>query len=164
MFAGKILSIVEVPRSIALIGLALLLGCLASAVLPGRIPWHGEWGSRVEAQAYELGLEIASLKDVRAAGAMGDHLLLDARPIADYRAGTIPGALPFPVSEMESGFRFMDVLMPEDRMIIFCAGYGCDDSLVLARHMQDAGYTNIAVFPGGWNEWQASRPEGELER
>jgi rhodanese-related sulfurtransferase len=147
-----------------LIGLALLLGCLANAVLSGRIPWHGEWGSRIEAQASEIGLEIASLEDVRAAGATGDHLLLDARPAVEYRAGRIPGALSFPVSEMESGFRFMDVLMPEDRLIIFCSGYGCDDSLVLARYMQDAGYTNIAVFPGGWNEWTASRSEGERER
>jgi len=46
------------------------------------------------------------------------------------------------------------MLTPQDALLIYCSGYECDDSLVLASYLQEAGFTNIVIYAGGYSEWQ----------
>jgi rhodanese-related sulfurtransferase len=146
-------------RALILVGLAVMLGVASVYVLPERIAWRGDWEHFVEAQAYEMGLTLASLDAVRQAVDRGEFILLDARPAADFHAGHIPGALSFPADAPEAGADALFMLTPQDALLIYCSGYECDDSLVLANYLQETGFTNIVIYAGGYNEWQQYREQ-----
>jgi len=82
-------------------------------------------------------------------------LLIDARPYVLYKAGTIPGALSIPDTEVET----LKGRLPQDKtteIVTFCAGYSCVKSHNLAKKLQAFGYHNVSVFSGGYPEWEAA--------
>jgi rhodanese-related sulfurtransferase len=80
-------------------------------------------------------------------------LLIDARPYMLYLAGTIPGSLSIPDTEVEA----LKGRLPSDlktSIITFCAGYQCVKSYTLAKTLQSLGYENVSVYAGGYPEWK----------
>lgn len=150
-------------QALMLLAIALLLGTSAQFVSPTRIPWFEEWSSRVQTKALQAGLALAETDDVRGLLADGRTLLFDARPLKDYEAGRLPGALPFPDSRRVEYYPdYANLLTPEQRVVVYCSGKTCDESLQLAFFLRSQGHTNLVLYVGGYSAWQEAG--GEIER
>lgn len=81
--------------------------------------------------------------------------LIDARPTARrYDIGHIPGAISIPESQFDKHVG----MLPQDKnalMIFYCQGLKCDLSHKAAFMAEKLGYTNIKVYAGGVDDWQA---------
>lgn len=91
-------------------------------------------------------------------------LLIDARPQDIYAFGHIAGAVSLPMFDLEEDYPDFRASVPLDRkLIVYCSGYGCQDSFDLAMHLILDGYQSVYIYEGGFPEWQdAGRPvEGE---
>jgi len=121
------------------------------------------------------------------AGELGPYRLMDARSAEEYAglftgynyiplAGSIPTAESivngdYQVSATESLPRVLARLAatlagkgirPETRIVWYC-GTGWRASRMCAL-TQALGYTNAAIYDGGWNEWHRRHPEHGVER
>lgn len=76
--------------------------------------------------------------------------LLDVRTEPEYEAGHIHGALYVPwesVSEKLNGMK------KETSFILYCrTGVR---AMKAARLLEQNGFTSVAVYPGGWEEWNS---------
>ncbi len=150
-------------QALLLFGITLLLGTAAQFVSPARIPWREDWSSRVQTKALQAGLALAETEDVRALIAEGAALLFDARPVKDYDTGRLPGALPFPdTRRVEYYPEYADLLTESQRVVVYCSGKTCDESLQLAFFLRSHGHTNLVLYVGGFSAWQEAG--GEIER
>ncbi len=140
-------------RVFALLAVSGVLGALLQIARRDAIPWVGDWEHYIETKARGEHLRVADRETVREIMRTGSHLLIDARPLADYQAGHIEGALPLPADEPENQTDTMSILTPGDAVLIYCSGLECDESLMAARLLRDRGITNLTVYPGGWTEW-----------
>lgn len=100
---------------------------------------------------------IAALQDP-------DVLVIDSRVQADYRGGTIPGAIHIPYTEMadrlgEVGCEVdIDGFTCEDpkQVLLFCNGPWCGQSPTAIRRMIEAGFPadHISYYRGGMQVWR----------
>jgi len=83
-------------------------------------------------------------------------LFIDARTSAEYKAGHIPQAVSFPLESFDYQTPTL-VDFPVNQMIItYCEGVSCSESIDLAVHLNEIGFTNVCIYIGGWDEWQAA--------
>ena len=82
-------------------------------------------------------------------------LFLDARDEAYYNKGHINGAIKN-IFFMELLFNIESIQSKQDPLVVYCGDPGCGDSEDLAYNLQDAGFTKLYVFKGGWLEWSAA--------
>ena len=82
----------------------------------------------------------------------GNVIFVDARDLEYYQEGHILGAWN---SDNFSELIFkLDSLQGKDENIVtYCDGDECGSSEDLAYDLQDAGFTKLFVFVGGWSEW-----------
>lgn len=84
----------------------------------------------------------------------GDALFIDARHSYDFELGHIKGAMNIPLQEFHNGHPLL-ASVPRNKLIVtYCDGEECNSSVELAREMYAAGYSNVRIFFGGWNEWR----------
>jgi len=146
-----------------LLMIALVLGVASNVLRSNRLPWRGAWSQYVEQRAWQAGLRLVGPATVRQAVETGDSKLLDARPMADFRAGHIPRAQALPFEIASEMLAAMQVDLNRDQAIItYCARFDCDEGLELAQFLRHAGYTHVALFAGGLSEWQAAGGRVEL--
>jgi thiosulfate/3-mercaptopyruvate sulfurtransferase len=100
--------------------------------------------------------------------------LVDARSPAEYTAGHIPGAVNIPFDTTATGTP-AQVKSPADLHALFAAkGIGDSDSVVTycttgVRGAVDyfallrAGFPNVRLYTGSWNEWSAD-PAAPVEK
>ncbi len=86
----------------------------------------------------------------------GEGVLVDTLPPEHFEARHIPGAVNSCVYEVI----FLDTLaglVPEKltRTVLYGAGPKSRDCRVAADKLARAGYTNVAIFPGGLEAWRA---------
>jgi rhodanese-related sulfurtransferase len=93
----------------------------------------------------------------------GSNIILDARPEIFHRLGHIPKAIALPRDEFDTYFEKQRPLLEEKKqgvLLVYCSGAACEDSNLVAKALQKLGFSNIAIFKGGWSEWQKnSLPE-----
>jgi len=80
-------------------------------------------------------------------------LFIDARAEKLFKRGTILGSLNITVKEFKSKQGFL----PQDKnakIVSYCNGIKCEMSDELAVLLQNAGYTNVVVFKGGYPKWK----------
>ena len=83
-------------------------------------------------------------------------LFLDARPVAFYEMGHIPGALPLPEDDFDRAFAGLEPRLRNTLdIVVYCSGYGCDASHIVAHKLKEHGI-QAAIMPEGWPEWQAA--------
>jgi len=86
----------------------------------------------------------------------GLNIFVDARKEELYDEGHIPGALrcdPYQVNEHID--EVLDRANGVERVIVYCSGGDCEDSIFMCRELVNAGVPTEAVylFPGGFKEW-----------
>ena len=83
-------------------------------------------------------------------------LIIDARNPEAFLAGHLPGAVNLP---WERYFEYVERMhaLPRDRwLVLYCDGGTCDYSQLLAQELVMLGFTKVAVYSGGIEEWQIS--------
>jgi rhodanese-related sulfurtransferase len=98
--------------------------------------------------------------DALAAAAAGKRLLdagalfLDARPRDFWRMSRIPGALPLPEEDFERSFQEAEPrLRRATAIVVYCGGYGCEASHLVARQLRERGFA-AAILDEGLPAWQ----------
>jgi rhodanese-related sulfurtransferase len=80
-------------------------------------------------------------------------LFLDARPVAFYEMSHIPGALPLPEDDFD---RALAKIEPRLRsafdIVVYCSGFGCEASHIVARKLKERGIPAI-ILAEGWPAW-----------
>jgi rhodanese-related sulfurtransferase len=80
-------------------------------------------------------------------------LFLDARPVDFYDMAHIPGALPLPEDDFERAFGRLETRLRSSLdVIVYCSGYGCEASHIVARKLRDL-QVHAAVLHEGWPAW-----------
>ncbi len=137
---------------VIVVGLAL--GTLANRLSPRGLAWRGDWTDRVAQRARDTGLPIADLEETRRLVAAGQHLILDARPLAAYHEGHLPNALSLPWEEVDLHLPIYAALFePDTPILVYCTGSECEDSIDLGARLHEMGCTNVILFAGGWAAW-----------
>ena len=132
-------------RAIAIPAAGLVLGLAWNA-------WSGR-GIALGANAFlRAGAEEIPAAEARARFDRG-ALFLDARPVANYEMSHIPRAVPLPEDDFD---RYFAKLEPQLRSsfdtVVYCAGYGCEASHLVAARLHDRGI-QVAILNEGWPAW-----------
>ncbi len=147
------------PSLSAAVRQALLLLALSAALATGRWAFVGErLPLMADAADYELEL-AAPLIDVAQARRYYDegvHLFIDTRASGPGIADSVPGAFVIrPGSFDDDMLALLDIIVPEDRLILFG-----DGSLALANNVASRllqrGYPNVELLKGGLGAWRAA--------
>lgn len=85
-------------------------------------------------------------------------LFVDARGLSFYEMGHIPGALSLPEDEdaakFEASFaKIEDRLRTNFDIVVYCSGYGCEASHLVARKLKEKGI-QAAVLHDGMPAWE----------
>ena len=164
------------PRSAALSALTqaiflVALSVAAGAVrqfFPDGVRWTGRWPTADTSaeDAYKMMAHAGDPPFASIAEAIALHnnrvIFLDARSKDEYAAGHIPRARSLPYYEIDQyAAKALEGVKPNDRLVVYCEGPGCELSLFLGRELLARGYTDIRDFYGGFPEWQKAGLEVE---
>jgi rhodanese-related sulfurtransferase len=155
----------QLLRAAALLLLASVCSAALNLVRHSPLPLRGEWSTHVENRALRAGLQLVGIGALRKAVVTGAPRVLDARPVADFRAAHIPGAQSLPFDLAAEMLASMQIELTRDQpLIAYCARHDCDEGLELALFLRRTGYTNTLLFAGGLAEWRAAGGTVEVER
>jgi rhodanese-related sulfurtransferase len=149
------------------IGIILLISgvvaVVANSVHPRKIPWVQDWSRHVEARAAQQKINVIPLSVAFQKFESGDVTFIDARPADEFSQGHIPGALSVPFQSVDEQFMVLGGLIDSGtELVVYCKNRECDDSLMLASELQAMGASNLALYVGGFELWEAFG--GEVER
>ena len=82
-------------------------------------------------------------------------LLIDARPNPKYLGGTIPSSISIPDTQIDKFIGQLDKVAKDKEIIVFCGGWECEKSPIVAGHLKGLGYTNVKLYQAGEPEWSA---------
>jgi len=80
-------------------------------------------------------------------------LLIDARPNPKYLGGTIPSSISIPDTQIDKFIGQMDKVAKDKEIIVFCGGWECEKSPIVAGHLKGLGFTNVKLYQAGEPEW-----------
>jgi rhodanese-related sulfurtransferase len=101
----------------------------------------------------QAGDEIVQVSDARTLLDRG-ALFLDARPRDFWRMSRIPGALPLPEEDFDRAFAEAEErLRRASGIVVYCSGFGCEASHVVARKLRERGLI-AAILDEGLPAWQ----------
>ncbi len=82
-------------------------------------------------------------------------LFIDVRFSTDFIHGHIGNAINLPINCSDEHYAQTISGLPKDKMIVlYCQSAGCKFAETMAIRLKDDGFSNVAVFRGGWVEWQ----------
>jgi rhodanese-related sulfurtransferase len=110
--------------------------------------------SPVQADTTDIGLEqfVAFVRS-------GTGIVLDARPELFHKVGHVPGALSLPREDFDLGYARLKNRLESSKsgpIAVYCTDETCDDSRFVRSRLRALGFTRVAVYPGGWDEWTAA--------
>jgi len=83
-------------------------------------------------------------------------IFIDARTSLEYNEGHIPQAVSIPLQSFDYQTPILVDFPMNQMMITYCEGESCSESIDLAMHLNEIGFTNVCIYIGGWEEWQAA--------
>ncbi len=119
--------------------------------------------SSAEFEGAHLGVHRAKFDEVRAwfedpKLTAGLYVFVDARDQGMFDSGRIPGAV---LVDHYRSDRYLpdalNLLLPAERVIVYCHGGDCEDSIFLSHTLIENGVEpdHIYVYEGGFEEWEA---------
>lgn len=100
-----------------------------------------------------------SLADFRTAAETKSALILDARPAVFYERGHVPGAMNLSRDDFANDYHRLAATLKAAQakpIIVYCSGGACHDSRLVANALLSLGFSNVSIYPGGWEEWSAA--------
>ncbi|MEP7084493.1 MAG: rhodanese-like domain-containing protein [Betaproteobacteria bacterium] len=88
--------------------------------------------------------------------------LVEALPEKYYRDGHLPGALHLPHTQVRE---LAPALLPDKAasVVVYCASASCQNSHIAAGVLGQLGYTDVAVYSGGKQDWTEAGLELQRE-
>jgi rhodanese-related sulfurtransferase len=89
--------------------------------------------------------------------ALGVNVFVDARNDHAFSEGRIPGAIQCDHYQLAEYLGpVLDATAVAARVIVYCNGGDCEDSIFVCNDLMDAGvpYSRLYLYPGGWQEWK----------
>lgn len=83
-----------------------------------------------------------------------EAILVDARPEPKYKKGTIPSSYNIPDTNFDEYYKNIADLPKDKELIVFCGGYACAKSPIVAKKLKDKGHKNVKVYSAGEPEWR----------
>lgn len=80
-------------------------------------------------------------------------LLIDARPNPKYLASTIPSSINIPDTQIDKFIGQLDKVAKDKEIIIFCGGWDCEKSPIVAGYLKEKGFINVKLYQAGEPEW-----------
>jgi hydroxyacylglutathione hydrolase len=80
-------------------------------------------------------------------------LFIDARPHPKYLSGTIPSSINIPDTEIDKYIGQLATTAKDKEIIVFCGGWECEKSPIVAGHLKSQGFTNVKLYQAGEPEW-----------
>jgi rhodanese-related sulfurtransferase len=84
---------------------------------------------------------------------------LDARASVYYQQGHVPGALNLSREDFGRDYLRLRAILEKDKerpIVVYCSGGTCHDSKMVAQALTSLGFTNVRIFPGGWEAWSSA--------
>jgi rhodanese-related sulfurtransferase len=78
---------------------------------------------------------------------------VDARDEDLFAAGHIPGSVNIPFENLNESVSALEQIPRDELLVIYCDGGDCHLSHDLAEYALASGWTRIAVYEDGWEEW-----------
>jgi rhodanese-related sulfurtransferase len=104
----------------------------------------------VFAQAGDVVLKAAEARVLHERGA----LFLDARPRDFWRMSRIPGAIALPEDDFDKAYVEVEPQLRRAKaIVVYCSGYGCEASHVVARRLREKGF-DAGILDEGLPAWQ----------
>ncbi len=107
------------------------------------------------------GIRTYNLQQAYELHQQGKILFIDARPPSEFRELHIEGAINLTADEL-NGLNDSELskrFNPQRPILIYCANEDCHASLKVAELLQNRGFSQVAVFLGGFRAWdQAGYP------
>lgn len=146
--------------ALALLAGSAALGLVANHFSPRGIPLLPATtadGGEAPALALPAGLSGIGLEEAKQAFDDQSALFLDARAPEEYEEAHLPGALNLPAYEFDDYFfDLMDPIEEASRIVVYCHGGECSDSIAVAERLVEFGFSEVYVFEGGWRSWLES--------
>ena len=99
--------------------------------------------------------KIITIDEVKQAVADGTAILVEALPQEHYDKEHLPGALNLPHDRVDE---LAPAVLPDQNaaVIVYCANGPCANSGIAARRLTELGYTNVADYALGKEDWLAA--------
>jgi rhodanese-related sulfurtransferase len=142
-----------------ILGLAVFFGLVQQWPLV-RQSWRGELSALLE-QARDQrrreqfqGVKTLNLAQAYQLFQQGRTLFIDARPPDEYAELHIPKALNITPEMLDQGRAAAVAGLAKDReIVVYCGQVSCNLSLEVAERLQTRGFTQVAVYMGGFRAW-----------
>jgi len=100
--------------------------------------------------------QVVSLEDAKKLVDAKEVLFIDARPLALYKRGHIPGAISVPYNSAEKEKLMADIAKDKE-IVSYCYSARCSMAHKLADSLRKLGYTHVSIFEGGIVEWTKAK-------
>jgi rhodanese-related sulfurtransferase len=131
----------------------LLILALGTAAGVAWNAWSGRGFALSRSVFAQAGDEIVKADQARVLHERG-ALFLDARPRDFWRMNRIPGAVALPEDEFDKALPDVEPLMRRAKaIVVYCSGYGCEASHVVARLLREKGF-DAGILDEGLPAWQ----------
>ena len=134
----------------------LVILALAGALLASFLISRLRTGAETERAPSEVAGEDLILEEFRELVERGEAVVVDARPEVFHRLGHVPGALSLPVKDFKASYAKHRSRLEADKralVVVYCSNEACEDSTLVGEALKKLGYTQVAIFKGGWEEW-----------
>jgi rhodanese-related sulfurtransferase len=141
--------------------LEALLLIVAATVLGAAYTFITKQGFFAKVQTVEpvatSNMEMISLAKAKELFESHNALFVDARHEFDYHEGHIRGAVNVGIKIFDTQLDRLNKISKGKLLIVYCDGAECNSSIELAVKLMDAGFTNVKIFFGGWQEWNSAK-------
>lgn len=89
-------------------------------------------------------------------------MLIEALPAQYFLDWHLPGALNLPHDETNAESAALQIPDRHVEIVVYCANTACQNSHLAAACLVQLGYTDVSVYAGGKQEWQAANLPVEI--
>lgn len=145
---GKTRWALTLSTAAALFAVATVCGLTANAVSSGRLP--------LVAAGLPSAPRHLSLSQTVDAVARGD-VVVDTRSAESYAAGHVAGAVNVPYAQRVARLADLRTTAAYRRpIVVYCRGGDCKSAERFADWLLQEGWSDVAVFDGGYPVWEAA--------
>jgi rhodanese-related sulfurtransferase len=104
-------------------------------------------------------VDTISLDQFRADVEDKNVTIFDARAATYFDQGHVPGAMNLSRQDFARDYMRMRPMLEtlkDKPIVVYCAGGACHDSKMVAQALTALGFTQVQIYPGGWDGWTAA--------
>jgi rhodanese-related sulfurtransferase len=144
----------SVIQSGGLIGIALVASVIWHLAIPAGLLANTNAAASVELAHWGNLVPKVNIEEVRRLVGT-DVVFVDARYPNDYESGHLEGAINIPVTSSDEERKKAVARIPKhSHIVVYCQSTNCKFAEKVSLKLKLDGYENIAIFRGGWHEWE----------